>query len=129
MSINKQYVNRIVKKLNSAKDLKKEFKELGFKKIGKTPFKHMSSDMIFKNNMYYIKKNYTCGRIPKNAVPTMNVRIKGDIYRVQPICEPISHTQYDFLSSIKEFNITNYGRDTHKGNLGIYKNKLVVFDW
>ncbi len=87
-------------------------------------------------NVYVNKKENVVVKIPwtsprkpaKIAVPTVTVQKNGERWYIQPLCKA-----FRLKDKLKYAAILDYYAyrpvDIHEGNLGLYRNKVVAFDW
>lgn len=113
----------IINKLKSSRDIKSKFKSLGFKKSKDNTSVYINDKYVFKNTNHIT----LIGKKPKKSVPHLNIKLKGDIYMIQPRVLTLEELNNNINGSIN--SLTGFGKDAHSGNIGIYKGKLVQYDW
>jgi len=76
-----------------------------------------------------------CGKRPKRAVPTKVFKIKSrrvfgqfKVF-VQPLVDTSRSAAARAMREVRACGYRNFGSDAYLKNVGIYKNKAVVFDW
>lgn len=101
---------------------------------------HGMSRHVYVGKNFVVKKPYTCGEMPKAAIPTTMFK-KG--WRVQPVCIPFFELTYymkrkfidkkmvkmDKIFQNYYLKIRGAGGDAHHYNFGLFNNELVQFDW
>ena len=93
--------------------------------------------LINKKKKLVVKIMYSIGAIPKNRAPTKlicNIRnnlgsrydlVLQNLVDISPQAKNKAHT----IIKNSKCNHIKYGWDFHSNNIGLYKNKAVVFDW
>ena len=124
--IDKVYYKKILKCLkgNKASQFKENLTKIGF--VENEDFRHV---FINKKKKIVVKfGGIVCGKKPKRAVPTIQLKKANRRIRIQPL---VSVTEKDIQKALRVYErfSTSFGSDAHADNLGIYKGKAVTFDW
>lgn len=112
-------------------------KKLSFKKM---KVSHGASAKVFVFNNKSIVKIGGTSRLtyqvtfPKKSIPTVvlyqvNKLNYGLLIRIQPKAIIDTSSRWQAYNDLEELSTEEVGMDIHTGNVGIYKNKSVVFDW
>lgn len=112
-------------------------KKLSFKKV---KVSHGASAKVFVFNNKSIVKIGGTSRLtyqvtfPEKSIPTVvlyqvNKLNHGLLIRIQPKAIIDTSSRWQAYNDLAELSTEEVGMDMHTGNVGIYKNKSVVFDW
>ena len=78
------------------------------------------------------------GSAPALAVPTLNIRVDGSRWRLQPKCKRNNGATWRYLWRKHSKSCKIWGRiedckivgcDFHEGNVGKWRGRAVIFDW
>lgn len=120
---------RCFKVNKSIRDYKERVKKLGF--VENKDFPHV---YLHKEKKLVIKfGGVVCGSQPPQSIPTLQIMKGTRRIRIQPIAIRSKKVMVKIRKLIDGKDHTElkkvYGSDPHSYNLGVYKGKIVAFDW
>ena len=102
--------------------------KIGFRKYKKSDFGSSNTFLLSYKNKYIIKDCGLSHRKPKKSVPTLFINRYYSVL-LQPVVDTKSRKARKAINEFRCWNDGKYGIDCHRGNIGLYKGELAVFDW
>lgn len=84
-----------------------------------------------KKKKLLVKESYTSGSKPKWACPTIKLRgpNRYDNLYLQPFCDTSREAVKAAWDTALRHDFRGWGSDCHRGNVGLFRDKPVQFDW
>lgn len=129
-------LERVVKALGNSGDLAsaaRDLNALGF--FSRATSNSTDCRQLWVNEAWgvILKTSYFLGHAPPRAVPTATIVRRG---KYEVIAQPIVDVSAKALKKFKKlegdrgrWDGEKFGSDAHRGNIGMYDGKPVVFDW